>query len=79
MKKNMLKGFILLLGVLSVTACGKKNEGDSNLLGGEINSKDLKSKKDTIIDGKEVTEYEMNDGSKVAVPKDFDKDALKVE
>lgn len=70
----IILGSILVIG----TGCGKKKteekEQGQETTGQKVTSKDVVSKKDTVIDGEEVTEYTLKDGTALALPKGTDID-----
>lgn len=67
-----------LVSVTLITACGKNTKpsgavDESEISGEQLTGKDVVNQKDIISsDGKEVTEYEMKDGTKIELPRDID-------
>ncbi|MHC5250541.1 hypothetical protein [Enterococcus sp. HY326] len=77
MKKKLTLSACLFALMIVGTACNGSNsqEGTEDNQGGQkLTSKDVVSQKDEVLDGEEVTVYEMKDGSNVILPKGVDMD-----
>ena len=78
MKKKLVGVTLLFASISLLAACGGKTKNNSDVEqdkpGQKLSSKDIVSKKDTVVDGKEMTEYEMKNGTKVQLPRDIDLD-----
>lgn len=83
MKKNLIGALVVIASISLLTACGGKTQNDSEgtqqEVGEKISPKDVASKKDKVVDGKEVTEYTMKDGSKMDLPRDVDLNDVRME
>ncbi|MBS7577591.1 MULTISPECIES: hypothetical protein [unclassified Enterococcus] len=77
MKKRIILAVSLFSLMLVGTACsggnGKK-ESEENQEGQKLTSKDVVSQKNDVLDGEEVTIYEMKDGSNIVLPRGVNMD-----
>ena len=83
MKRKLIGVILVITSISLLTACGGKAQKDSESeqqnSGQKLSSKDVVSKKDKVVDGKEVTEYTMKDGAKIELPRDINLDDGDIE